>query len=118
MSTVKICEVDVPNKNGRVYPRKLLESLVGTKEVFGGIGMQGGVSPDKASHSLSNLRIENGFLVGNMAVLKTPEGQILSDLLKAQINVDFRTSATCTFGENGEIENYTPISVNAVSNGA
>lgn len=118
MSTVKICEVDVPNKNGRVYPRKLLESLVGIEQVFGGIGMQGSVSPDKASHSLENLRMENGFLVGNLKVLKTPEGKLLSDLLKARINVDFRTSASCTFGENGEIENYTPISVNAVSNGA
>lgn len=118
MSTVKICEVDVPNKNGRVHTRKMLESLTGLKEVYGGIGMQEAVSPDKASHSLDNLRIENGFLVGNMTVLKTPEGKILSDILKAGINVDFRTAATCTFGENGEIENYTPISVNAVSNGA
>jgi hypothetical protein len=69
-----------------------------------------------------NLRKENGQLIGDVQVQRTPAGRALQEMLDAGIRTDFRTAGVCNFAPGGDgvlrVENYQLISVNAVNNGA
>jgi hypothetical protein len=123
----KICQADVPNKNGRTYPRELLEGLTKTKPdevILGHLGMDAGrgafVDMHRVSHTVSSMRIdEEGYLVCAVTVLDTPNGKILKDLLEAPLSdISFRTAGFATIDKDGIISNFKLISINAVSEGA
>lgn len=125
--TVRICQADVPNKNGRTYTRETLEGLTKTKPdevILGTLGMPteltGNLDLSKVSHSVSNLRIdEGGYLVGDFTVLETPHGKILKELLSApDSTISFRTAGFANIIEDGIVSNFELISINAVNEGA
>lgn len=114
---VRITEVDVPNKNGHIYSTECVQSFLG-KEVLGQIGMVAGeIDLSNVSHKISNLRIEDGFVVGDVTTLNTPQGRLLSDLLEST-NMCFRMSGYGNIDENGNISEFELISVNLVNDGA
>jgi hypothetical protein len=121
--TVKICQADTPNKNNRLYSSEVLQSAiekVATKEMLGTIGMPEGPSVDLAdvSHTITDLRLEGGFLVGKVKVLKTPKGKLLEELLSQPPSLDFRLAGVGQVDSNGVVSNFTITSVNAVYDGA
>ncbi len=126
--TAKIMEFDVPNQNGRMYPRAVGESIVKQAtekieqhgDVFGeaGIPMGDMVDLSRVSHTVKNMRIENGALFGDIKVVGTPMGNIVKELLKSGIQVDFRSRGTGKIAEDGTISEYEFISVDAVLTGA
>lgn len=129
--TQMIMEVDVPNKNGRIYPRVEIERVVEVwsgKQMFGQIDMPIGdpnpltVDASRASHVVENLRIDdNNCLVGDVTVMKTPQGVVLDDLLTID-GLCFRSAGIgkATMDENGHvvITEYQMLSINAVMYGA
>lgn len=129
--TQMIMEVDVPNKNGHIYPRVEIERVVEVwsgKQMFGQIDMppghEGSLSVDlsRASHVVENLRIDdNNCLIGDVTVLKTPQGTILDDLLTID-GLCFRSAGIgkATTDEHGHvvITEYQMLSINAVFDGA
>ena len=128
--TQMIMEVDVPNKNGHIYPRVEIERVVEVwkdKQMFGQIDMPPGnaslrVDVSRASHVVENLRIDdNNCLIGDVTVLKTPQGNILDDLLTVD-GLCFRSAGIgkATKDENGHtvITEYQMLSINAVMYGA
>lgn len=113
---VKILQLDVPNKNDRTYTIECVQDSLG-KEFLGCIGFPPGVNGvplEEASHKVGNLRIEDGYLIGDIVVLDTPKGKDLSSILNG---VDFRTRGTGII-ENGVVKNYKLISIDAVYDGA
>ena len=127
--TVPILQLDVPNKNGRVYPTSAAEDMIRTIEenpaqhgrVFGQIGMPEGTSVDlsKVSHSAGNLRIIDGKVFADIVVLETPAGQIAKELLKTPNHgYTFRTSGIGKVSEDGVVFDYCLISVSLVRDGA
>jgi hypothetical protein len=113
---VKILELDKPNKNGRIYPTAVIaKSLESVKyPVFGELGFNpyGGVlatiDVSNISHKVENLRIEDGFLVGDVTVLKTPKGLILEQVIS---NAEFLPKGTGSIDKDGNISEYSLISV-------
>lgn len=129
--TQMIMELDVPNKNNHIYPRVEIERVVerwADKSMFGQIDMPPGnegslsVDPSRASHVVENLRIDdNNCLIGDITVLKTPQGTVLDDLLTVD-GLCFRSAGIgkATLDENGHvvITEYQMLSINAVMYGA
>lgn len=129
--TVQIAQADVPNLNGRVYPRSTLEAMIAEQEkkdpnrVFGTIGMPEGTSVDLArvSHSVSNLRLDDeGRLLGDVMILETPQGQILKRVLEAEPERQFRMAGIGKLQDNSDgtttVLDFRLISVNLVRDGA
>ena len=123
--TVTILKADVPNANGRIYPRETVEQMVeqcakNQNRIFGTIGMPEGTALDisKVSHTVNNLRItEGGDLIGDVMVLATPQGKVMEELL-AHGTYDYRTAGIGKVDENGVVSDYRLISISLVSDGA
>ena len=80
------------DRRGRVYREEdLLNQVVG-KSFFGeiGNGMETTVNLERVSHTVTNIRIVDNDLVGNIDFLKTPTGMIASTLVGEGVNL--RTS--------------------------
>lgn len=85
-----ICEADIPNQNGRIYSKNILEEIVKDfKEKFN-YKMYGKIGPPKyphtiifklVSHRIINLKLEDNKLKADIAILDTPEGKKLYDLI-------------------------------------
>jgi hypothetical protein len=119
--TVNILKADEPNGNGRIYPLEALQRCVEKSQagpVLGALGCPEGTTVDlnTLSHTVHNLRIQDGYLVGDVQVIKTPYGSMLSNP-EVFNNVDFRPRGIGAI-ENGVVTNYQLISIDAVYDGA
>ena len=120
MITVKICQADVPNKNNRVYPASVLETVAQSqKPILGTVGIPEGweIPLDQISHQVTNLRIEDGYLVGNVTILETEAGKAAEALLSSA-SPDFRMRGTGLVSKDGVISDYELISIDLVMNGS
>ena len=84
-------QAELKNRNGRVYPFKVLENEVGryneeyvkTKRALGELGHPDGptVNLDRVSHRITSLSAEGTNFIGRAQILDTPMGKIASSLL-------------------------------------
>jgi len=84
------------NRNGRVYPRKIMESAVNkyvteqvkTRRAVGELNHPEGptVNLDKVSHIIESLDWNGNDVVGKARILETPMGQIVKGLLMVAFN--------------------------------
>jgi|TARA_B110000305_G_scaffold63351_1_gene70386 hypothetical protein len=84
-------QADIKNRNGRVYPKEIMEKEVGryVKEfveksrAFGELGHPEGptINLDKVSHLIQSLTLEGSNYVGKAKILSTPNGQIVRNLI-------------------------------------
>jgi hypothetical protein len=85
------------NRNGRVYPKRVLESAVAkyvteqvsTGRAVGELNHPDGptVNLDKVSHRITDLHWEGDNVVGKALILNTPMGQIVKGLLEGGVQV-------------------------------
>lgn len=119
--TINILTVDEPNFNGRIYPRAVVEEAISKAKdpLPGTIGMplDEDVPEEEVSHQVSNLRLEDGRLMGTVTILGTPKGKILEGMIDA----DFRTAGTgmISISENGHtvVTDFVLKSINALPKG-
>lgn len=122
---VKIQQVNVPNKNGRIYTRATIEQVIEQfkdgKPLLGTIGMgEDRAAIDHSSHKVTNLRLEDGWLIGDVAVLETETGNALATMLEAH-PLDFRMDGVGNVEQQDDrwvVTDYTLHRVNAVLDGA
>ena len=84
-------QAELKNRNGRIYPFKVLETEVGryneeyvkTKRALGELGHPDGptVNLDRVSHRITSLSAEGTNFIGRAQILDTPMGKIASSLL-------------------------------------
>lgn len=89
-------EADTKNRNGRIYPRKVMErgvneyinEYVKTNRSLGEINHPDrlSVDPKEASHKITELYWEGNKLMGKALVLNTPNGNILRGLLEGGVS--------------------------------
>ena len=113
----KFQKCDEQNNNGRIYPRKILESQV--KELQGKIAERSLVGAldhpsndaihlSQASHLITKLWVEkNGEVMGEAEILSTPNGKIVEALLKdgVKIGISSRGLGTLSEGKDGKVVN-------------
>tara|TARA_Y100000593_G_scaffold32876_1_gene64749 strand:+ start:5182 stop:5835 length:654 start_codon:yes stop_codon:yes gene_type:complete len=98
---------DVKNKNGRMYPKEVLqrevkrynEQYVKTKRAFGELGHPDGpvINLERVSHMITGLKEDGKDFVGKAKVMtNTPYGKIVESLLEegAQLGVSSRGMGT------------------------
>ena len=84
-------QADKENKNGRIYPRGIMEkeleryqSLIKEKRSLGELGHPPNptINLDKVSHLITNLKFEGNDIVGKAKVLDTPMGKIAQNFIE------------------------------------
>ncbi len=126
----KLMILDQPNKNGRVYTTELVNKIIETVsgDVYGTIGLssEGTIDLERISHKTTNLRIEDGYWVGDITILDTRHGYNLRSLIDTSlamgntIGIDFRPTGYSTINVDGiiDVNAYKLISIDAVNDGA
>ena len=94
-------QADKKNRNGRVYPKAIMERAVGKyveeqvskKRAVGELNHPEGptVNLDKVSHLITDLKFEGNDVVGKAQVLDTPMGQIVKGLLEGGVQLGVST---------------------------
>lgn len=106
-----VLKADSSNKNGNIYPKKVLEQAISDFKskngLLGQLGMFGcdKVSLKDASHFTTDLRLEDNCLVADIEILETPAGKRLGDMVKNN-EVVFRIAGTTTSIEKTENATY------------
>ena len=89
-----VAKADVPNSNGRIYPQAVLQKCVddfnkanhkNLRSLVGELGQPADsiIHFTNASHLVTDLKLQDGNLMAEIEVIQTPNGKILSELLKA-----------------------------------
>ncbi len=94
-------QADQKNRNGRVYPKAIMERAVGTyvenqvskKRAVGELNHPEGptVNLDKVSHLITDLKLEGNNVIGKAQILDTPMGQIVKGLLEGGVQLGVST---------------------------
>lgn len=119
-----VIKEDIPNKNNRIYPKKVLQNIVddfvNQKDIIGQIGMpKDGLHVDLSltSHVVKNLQLIEGSLYADIEVLNTPSGNKLIESIDKG-DVSFRLMGTGKVETVDGIatiqEGYNLIAINAV----
>jgi hypothetical protein len=86
----------VPTQNGRNYGNKLMQREfdrlsedIKNRRVLGELDhpTDGKTSLKRVSHVITDLKIENGIMVGEAEILNTPEGKTLKALIEANVQI-------------------------------
>jgi hypothetical protein len=89
-------KADTQNGNGRVYPMEVLQrevqnysKLVKERRALGELDHpeDSVINLSKASHMVTAIWMEGNDVKGKIQVLNTPSGQVLQELVKANVNV-------------------------------
>jgi hypothetical protein len=88
---------EIKNRNGRVYPFRVLEKEVGryteeyvkTGRALGELGHPDGptVNLDRVSHRITSLKAEGNNFIGKAQILATPMGSIAKNLLEEGVKL-------------------------------
>jgi hypothetical protein len=106
-------QADLKNRNGRVYPRAVMEKEVNrymkeyveASRAFGELGHPSGptVNLDRASHKIVSLKEDGSNYIGKAKIMDTPMGKIVKVLLDegAKLGVSSRGVGTVKTNSQG-----------------
>jgi len=94
-------QADQKNRNGRVYPKPIMEKAVDkyvneqvkTSRAVGELNHPEGptVNLDKVSHRITDLHFEGNDVIGKASILDTPNGKIVKGLLDGGVRLGVST---------------------------
>lgn len=104
-----------PNRNGRMYGRKILENevnryqtMINEKRALGELGHPPNpqINLDKVSHLITSLRFEGNDVIGRAKLLDTPMGKIAKNFIEegVRLGVSSRGLGSLKEGKNGVME--------------
>ena len=104
-------QAETKNRNGRIYPRDVMESAVdkyNTEQVVKGRAVgelnhpEGPtVNLDKVSHKIESLDWRGNDVVGKARILSTPMGEIVKGLLDGGVNLGVSTRGMGSLQQSG-----------------
>ena len=105
---------ELKNKNGRVYPKPIMEKEVAryikdkieTKQALGELNHPETptVNPERASHKIVSLTESGNDWIGKALVLNTPMGQIVSGLINDGVRVGVSSRGVGTLKETNGVK--------------
>ena len=117
---------DMPNANGRVYPREVWQRAIEaymvhintpttrslmewehTDEDF--------VNPMNSVAKIESLYLEGNYVMGRAKLLDNPKANILKDIIKNGINIGVSSRGIGDFDGNGRVFDYELITFDCVS---
>jgi hypothetical protein len=104
-------QAEKQNRNGRVYPRDVLEKAVeryqteqvGSGRAVGELGHPSSptVNLDRVSHRITELTWDGNNVMGKANVLETPMGQIVRGLMEGDVQLGVSTRGMGSLAERG-----------------
>jgi hypothetical protein len=104
---------EAQNRNGRVYPRGIMESAVNKYVVeqvakgraVGELNHPEGptINLDKVSHKIESLNFQGNDVVGKATILDTPMGQIVQGLLEGGVQLGVSTRGMGSLKRQGNV---------------
>jgi hypothetical protein len=104
---------EAQNRNGRVYPRRIMESAVNKYVVdqvakgraVGELNHPEGptINLDKVSHKIESLNFQGNDVVGKATILDTPMGQIVQGLLEGGVQLGVSTRGMGSLKRQGNV---------------
>lgn len=112
------------NRNGRVYPKHIIErevnkfqSLIESREAVGELSHpdSGEINPDRAAILITNLHMDGDLGMGKAKVLSTPCGKILESLLNDGVRMGVSSRGTGNLGKDNVVcEDFQLLTIDAV----
>lgn len=95
-------EAELKNRNNRIYPKSIMENsikkyvdnYVSKNRALGELSHPEGrvsIAPERASHLITDLRMEGNTVYGKAKILNTPQGQIARGLLEGGVQLGVST---------------------------
>jgi len=112
LSKVYSCQLNKKNRNGRIYPKDVMEGAVNKYNVeqvqkgraVGELNHPEGptVNLDKVSHKIESLKWQGNDVVGKATILETPMGQIVKGLLDGGVKLGVSTRGMGSLQRNND----------------
>ena len=112
------------NRNGRIYPKKLIErevkkfqSLIESKEAIGELSHpeSQSVNPDRAAIKIVDLHMDGNLAMGKSLVLNTPCGKTLQSLIEDDVRMGVSSRGTGNLLEGNIVaDDFSLITIDAV----
>lgn len=112
------------NRNGRIYPRSVIErevnkfqSLIESREAVGELSHPESIeiNPDRAAILITELKMDNNIALGKAKVLSTPCGKILESLLQDGVRMGVSSRGTGNLCEDNTVaDDYSMATIDAV----
>lgn len=112
------------NRNGRIYPREIIErevnkfqSLIESREAVGELSHPESIeiNPDRAAILITELKMDGNLAMGKAKVLTTPCGKILESLLQDGVRMGVSSRGTGNLCEDNTVANdYSMATIDAV----
>lgn len=106
-------QADKQNRNGRVYPKPIMEAAVEkyvneqvkTGRAVGELNHPTGptINLDKVSHRITDLKWEGNNVVGKAQILDTPMGQVVKGLLEGGVQLGVSTRGMGSLGKKNGV---------------
>ena len=104
-------QAEKQNRNGRVYPRAVLETAtdkyhneqVATGRAVGELGHPDSptINLDRVSHKITELRWDGNNVIGRAQILETPMGQIVKGLMDGEVRLGVSTRGMGSIKNSG-----------------
>ena len=112
------------NRNGRVYPRNIIErevnkfqSLIESREAVGELSHPESIeiNPDRSAILITELKMDGNLAIGKAKVLSTPCGKILEALLNDGVRMGVSSRGTGNLTEGNMVaDDYSLATIDAV----
>ena len=112
------------NRNGRVYPKVIIERevnkfqrLIESREAVGELSHpdSGEINPDRAAILIVDLHMDGDLGMGKAKVLSTPCGKILESLLNDGVRMGVSSRGTGNLGKDNVVcEDFNLLTIDAV----
>lgn len=106
-------QAETKNRNGRIYPKKILEEAVNkyvteqveTQRAVGELNHPSGpvINLDKVSHRITELKWQGNNVVGKALILDTPNGKIVKGLLDGGVKLGVSTRGMGSLERKGGV---------------
>lgn len=116
LKDIKILQLDTPNRNGVIYPKEEIQRVIENikQPILGECGSSHSqhINLGNVCSSASNLRIVDGWLIGDLKLLDTPMGIPLQTL--PSDTYSFAVRGTGKVSEDSTVSDYALISIDAL----
>jgi len=116
---------DVKNHNGRIYPKREIETAVKTlnERLHGGLSVLGEVDHpanlqinlDRVSHNITEMRMEGSDGIGRLRILPTPSGLLIKTFLENDVKLGVSSRGQGEVDSRGNVTGFQIITVDIVA---
>lgn len=117
-------QADTKNRNGRIYPKKILErevnkyikEKINTKQAVGELDHppEPSINLDRVSHIVESLEFDGNNVIGKAKILDTPCGRTVQGLLKGGVKLGVSSRGIGTINEDVVNDDYSLLCIDIV----